>query len=52
LAYDQQAKIGDKGKNKFWYGFKKHIRVDMQSGLISLVFNICGNLLTQLVGIV
>jgi hypothetical protein len=26
-----------KGKNKFWYGFKKHISVDMQSGLINKV---------------
>jgi hypothetical protein len=25
VAYDQQAKFGAKGKNKFWYGFKKHI---------------------------
>jgi IS5 family transposase len=37
VAYDQQAKFGAKGKNKFWYGFKKHISVDMQSGLINKV---------------
>nr|WP_237732509.1 transposase [Bathymodiolus thermophilus thioautotrophic gill symbiont] len=32
-----KAKFGAKGKNKFWYGFKKHISVDMQSGLINRV---------------
>jgi IS5 family transposase len=37
VAYDKQAKFGAKGKNKFWYGFKKHISVDMQSGLINKV---------------
>ena len=34
---DPQAKIGCKGKNKFWYGYKKHVSVDMQSGLINKV---------------
>jgi len=37
VANDKQAKIGCKGKDKFWYGFKKHISVDMQSGLINKV---------------
>lgn len=37
FAKDKQAKIGAKGKSKFWYGFKKHISVDMQSGLINKV---------------
>ena len=37
VAKDQQARIGSKGKNKFWYGYKKHISVDMQSGLINKV---------------
>jgi hypothetical protein len=37
VTYDQQAKFGAKGKNKFWYGFKKHVSVDIQSGLIKLV---------------
>lgn len=37
VAKDKQAKIGCKGKNKHWYGFKKHISVDMQSGLINKV---------------
>lgn len=37
VANDKQARIGSKGKNKFWYGFKKHVSVDMQSGLINKV---------------
>jgi IS5 family transposase len=37
VAYDTQARIGCKGKDKFWYGFKKHVSVDMQSGLINKV---------------
>jgi IS5 family transposase len=36
-ARDKQAKVGSKGKNKFWYGFKKHVSVDMQSGMINKV---------------
>lgn len=37
VATDKQAKIGCKGKDKFWYGYKKHASVDMQSGLINKV---------------
>ena len=37
VANDKQAKIGCKGKNKYWYGFKKHVSVDMQSGLVNKV---------------
>ena len=37
VANDKQARIGCKGKNKFWYGYKKHVSVDMQSGLINKV---------------
>lgn len=37
VAADKQARIGCKGKNKFWYGYKKHVSVDMQSGLINKV---------------
>ena len=37
VANDKQARIGSKGNNKFWYGFKKHVSVDMQSGLINKV---------------
>lgn len=37
VAQDKQAKFGCKGGNKFWYGYKKHISVDMQTGLINKV---------------
>ena len=37
VAHDMEARIGCKGKNKFWYGYKKHVSVDMQSGLINKV---------------
>lgn len=37
VANDKQAKIGCKGGNKFWYGYKKHVSVDIQSGLINKV---------------
>ena len=37
IASDKQARFGCKGKDKFWYGFKKHVSVDMQSGMINKV---------------
>lgn len=37
VSYDKQARIGCKGKNKYWYGYKQHTSVDMQSGLINKV---------------
>ncbi|MEM6339258.1 MAG: transposase [Pseudomonadota bacterium] len=37
VSKDKQAKIGCKGKDKFWYGFKKHVSLDMQSGMINKV---------------
>jgi len=37
VANDAQAKIGCKGKNKYWYGYKQHTSVDMQSGLINKI---------------
>ena len=37
VATDTQARIGCKGKEKFWYGYKRHVSVDMQSGLINKV---------------
>ena len=37
VAHDPQAKIGCKGKSKFWYGYKEIASVDMQSGLINKV---------------
>ena len=37
IAADKQARFGCKGNNKFWYGYKEHVSVDMQSGLINKV---------------
>jgi IS5 family transposase len=37
VALDKAARIGCKGKDKFWYGYKRHTSVDMQSGLINKV---------------
>ena len=37
VATDTQARIGCKGKGKYWYGYKQQTRVDMQSGLINKV---------------
>lgn len=37
VACDRQARIGCKGKKKYWYGYKQHTSVDMQSGLINKV---------------
>jgi IS5 family transposase len=37
VAKDPEIRIGSKGKDKFWFGFKKHVSVDMQSGMINEV---------------
>ena len=37
VAADKDARIGCKGKDKFWYGYKQHTSVDMRSGLIRKV---------------
>jgi len=37
VAHDKEARIGCKGKDKYWYGYKKHVSVDMQTGLINKV---------------
>ena len=37
VAADPQARMGCKGKNKYWYGYKEHASVDMQSGLINKI---------------
>lgn len=37
VAVDSQARFGCKGNNKFWFGYKEHVSVDMQSGLINKV---------------
>jgi IS5 family transposase len=34
---DKDARFGCKGKEKFWFGYKKHVSVDMGSGLIRKV---------------
>ncbi len=37
FSTDKQAKIGCKGKSKYWYGYKQHTSVDMQTELINKV---------------
>ena len=37
VSADLEAKIGAKSRKKFWYGFKKHVSVDMRSGMINRV---------------
>ena len=37
VSSDPEAKIGAKSSTKFWYGFKKHVAVDMRSGMINRV---------------
>jgi len=37
ISADPEARIGAKSNKKFWYGFKKHVAVDMQSGMITKV---------------
>ena len=43
VAVDKQARMGCKGKNKYWYGYKGHVSVDMQSGLINKVATTLAN---------
>jgi IS5 family transposase len=44
VAADKQARIGCKGQKKYWYGYKEHVSVDMQSGLINKVATTPANL--------
>jgi len=37
VAVDKQARFGCKGHKKYWYGYKEHASVDMQSGLINKI---------------
>lgn len=37
VARDKEARIGCKNGSKFWYGYKKHVSVDMGSGMINKV---------------
>ncbi|GHS95404.1 hypothetical protein AGMMS49949_09720 [Alphaproteobacteria bacterium] len=34
VAKDKDVRIGAQSKHKFWRGYKKHVSVDMRSGLI------------------
>lgn len=34
---DKDAKFGCKGKKNFWFGYKRHVRVDMRKGMITKV---------------
>ena len=43
FAKDPQARFGCKGGKKFWYGYKEHVSVDMQSGLINKIAITPGN---------
>lgn len=36
-AADKQAKWGCKGKNKYWFGYKRHQAVDMKQGMVAKV---------------
>ena len=44
LAHDKQVRIRCKGKTKYWQGYKRHIGVDMQSGLINKVATTYSNI--------
>jgi IS5 family transposase len=37
VAHDKEARIGCKGKTKYWYGYKKHVSVDMKHGLVNKI---------------
>lgn len=37
VSSDPEARIGAKSSKKFWYGFKKSVAVDTQSGMITKV---------------
>lgn len=43
-AADKDARTGCKGKKKFWFGYKRHVNVDMKSGLITKVAVTSANL--------
>ncbi len=44
---DKDARFGCKGKDKFWYGYKKHLNADMGSGLIQKVAVTAANISDQ-----
>lgn len=44
---DRDARFGCKGKSKFWFGYKRHVSVDMGSGLIHKVAVTAANVTDQ-----
>ena len=44
VSHDKEARIGCKGKNKFWVGYKTSVSMDMQTGLINRIFLTSGNI--------
>lgn len=38
ISSDPEARFGSKGKKKFWFGYKRHVSVDSQSGLINNIY--------------
>lgn len=40
---DKDARFGCKGKNKFWYGYKRHVAVDMQHRVITKIVTTSAN---------
>lgn len=43
-AHDKDARYGCKGKDKFFYGYKRHCAVDMKQGMITKVAATPGNM--------
>lgn len=43
-AHDKDARYGCKGKDKFFYGYKRHCSVDMKQGMITKVAATPGNI--------
>ena len=44
ITADKDARFGSKSKSKYWFGYKRHVSVDMQSGLINKIASSPGNL--------
>ncbi len=43
-ACDKDARWGAKGKDKFFYGYKRHCRIDMKQGMVVKVAATAGNI--------
>lgn len=37
FAADQEARYGAKGKSTYWFGYKRHLAVDMRQGIVTKV---------------